>query len=85
MKLDGFGSYLKSWRETHGVSLAKLAGQAGIDRTLLNKYENDRVQVTLETVDKIVRALGDTPEQLIVSFLSDRYPGFRKVVSKKGN
>ena len=52
---------LKAVREQQGLSLAETSRRSGIDRARLSRLENDPdVNPTLETLNRIARALGAT-------------------------
>jgi transcriptional regulator with XRE-family HTH domain len=52
-----FGVSVKSWRSRLGISQEELAGRAGLHRTYVSDIERGTRNVSLESIDKIARAL----------------------------
>ena len=60
-----FGEQVKCRRISLGMTQADLAEKAGIHRPDLSDLENGRHSPTLETVEKIAKALGVPPKCLV--------------------
>lgn len=65
---ETLGLTLRVFRELSGRSQAELARQAQIGKSQLSKYENGKELPKLESLGKIITALGATP--LLVFYLS---------------
>jgi transcriptional regulator with XRE-family HTH domain len=55
------GRSLKALRESAGLSQAELARKAGVGKSQLSKYENGKELPKLETLARLVEALGVEP------------------------
>jgi transcriptional regulator with XRE-family HTH domain len=53
-----FGANLRRLRRDKGISQEKLADLAGLHRTYVSSVERGERNVTLETVEKLAKALG---------------------------
>ena len=53
-----FGEKLRKLRKERGVSQEELAARAGLHRTYVSSVERGERNVSLETIDKLARALG---------------------------
>jgi transcriptional regulator with XRE-family HTH domain len=51
-------SPLRSYRKEHGVSLAALADQVGMDETHLSRFERGQAGISLQNAIKISRVTG---------------------------
>ena len=69
-----FGLWLQQKREAEGLSQAKLAKKAGLNRAIINKIENGYSEPGLKTLVKIADALNMPIEQLIRIFLNKKAP-----------
>ena len=85
-----FGSSIKMWRGRLGISQEELAGRAGLHRTYVSDIERGARNVSLESVEKLARALkvsvttlfgtseksdnGDSPNQLVDILLVEDNP-----------
>lgn len=49
--------YLKAWRQHHGYSLRELARRAQMDPTAYSRIEHGRVSPTVDTLEKLAKAL----------------------------
>jgi len=58
------GRNIREWRRKRGLSQEALANEAGIHRTYLPKIEAGKVNVSVDTIDKIARALHVDPQKL---------------------
>lgn len=56
---------VKRFRAERGWSQEELAGQANLHRTFVSQIERATKKSTIETVDKIAKALNVTPGQLL--------------------
>ena len=62
-----FGERLREARASKGLSQEELAHLAGIHRTHVSLIERSRRSVRLETLERLCRALGVQPAQLVPS------------------
>ena len=53
-----FGDKLRRLRKSREVSQEELAARAGLHRTYVSSVERGERNVSLETIDKLARALG---------------------------
>jgi transcriptional regulator with XRE-family HTH domain len=58
------GRALSALRELRGMSQAALARKAGIGKSQLSKYENCKEYPKLDSLEKLLRALGGRPLML---------------------
>jgi two-component system, response regulator len=61
-----FGTSVKSWRNRRGISQEELAGRAGLHRTYISDVERGVRNVSLESIEKLARAL-EIPVATLVS------------------
>jgi two-component system, response regulator len=61
-----FGTSVKSWRGKRGISQEELAGRAGLHRTYISDVERGVRNVSLESIEKLARAL-EIPVEILVS------------------
>lgn len=65
MQMDNnFGQWLQRKRESLGFSQIELAKLCGIDRSLINRYENNHCEPSIHNVKKLAKALGMKPRDL---------------------
>ncbi|MBC2775839.1 helix-turn-helix transcriptional regulator [Rhizobium sp. AQ_MP] len=62
-----FAKNLRKSRQAKGLSQEELAHLADIDRTYISSLERGLYSPTIEVLDKLARALGIQPEDLIKS------------------
>ncbi len=67
-----FGMLVKARREALGLSQEALAAEAGLHRTAISLIEKAKRSSTLETVEKLARALEVEPAELIPPLRSKR-------------
>jgi len=65
-----FGNRVKSLRNYRMISQLELSILSGIDRTQISKIESGKINVTLETIDKLSRAL-NIPISTLLNFNND--------------
>ena len=63
-----FGRRLREVRKSKGLSQEKLGAQAGIARNFVSMIETGQRNVTLETVEKLAKALSCTMSNLMPDF-----------------
>lgn len=68
--LDAFGAKIRTLREGHSISQARLSELSGIMRDQISRIENGQVNVTIETILKLSVAL-DVSMKEIVDFEVD--------------
>jgi CheY-like chemotaxis protein/DNA-binding XRE family transcriptional regulator len=64
-----FGSAVRSWRNRLGISQEELAGRAGLHRTYVCDVERGARNVSLESIEKLARAL-EIPLATLFSYRS---------------
>lgn len=55
---EKFGKRVRELRNKKGISQEALAHLAGIDRTYMTSVENGKRNISIQNIEKIVRALG---------------------------
>lgn len=60
-KATSLGSKLKKAREEQGYTQAELAEKAGVSAGLIGQIENNKVQPSLQTIEKIAKVLATSP------------------------
>lgn len=66
--LAKFGSRVREERLRQGISQEELASRAGVHRTYIGMIERAEKNITLESIDKVARALGLTLSDLFRNF-----------------
>lgn len=56
------GQLIRATRERRGLSQERLARRIGTRQSAISRLENDQVSPTVETLDLILRAMGETLE-----------------------
>ena len=74
LKVSGMGRAIRELRARSGISQTQLAASLGWNKSQLSRYENDRVALSLEAIEKIALALGERPEIVVLHCLKHRYP-----------
>ena len=62
-----FGQRVRQERTTRKLSQEQLAELAGVHRTYIGMIERGEKNITLESIDKLAKALDLTPEKLLRS------------------
>jgi transcriptional regulator with XRE-family HTH domain len=57
---------VRAARKLAGLSQEELAHEAEVDRTYVSQVERKRRNVTISVLARIARALGTTPDQLLI-------------------
>jgi CheY-like chemotaxis protein/DNA-binding XRE family transcriptional regulator len=70
-----FGSAVRKWRSRLGVSQEELAGRAGLHRTYICDIERGARNVSLESIEKLARALEISTATLFAYESSTGQPG----------
>jgi transcriptional regulator with XRE-family HTH domain len=65
-------------RKAAGLSQEELAHEARIDRTYISQVERKQRNLTISVLARIARALGITPEKLLVPAVQPSLEGVRK-------
>jgi len=63
--LTNFGNKLKQLRKQKGLSQEALALEIEVDRTYIGKIERAERNVSLKMVEKIAKALGVSPKDML--------------------
>lgn len=70
----GCGSFLRAARLRHGLDQAELADRAGTGQPAISRIERDVVSPTLETLNRLLEAMGESLTFSSLS-LSEPVPG----------
>jgi transcriptional regulator with XRE-family HTH domain len=62
------GTTVRDLRIQHGLTIADVAGRAGISRGMLSKIENAQTATSLETLEQVANALGVTLSRLFRNY-----------------
>ena len=76
------GSTIRELRQSHGLTIAQVAEQAGISRGMLSKIENAQTSTGLDVLNRIAQALGVSMSTLFRNF--DVPQGGAQLVKKGG-
>jgi len=68
------GEAIRNLRLNAGISMSELANRLGWDKARLSKYENNRLGLTLSSIERIAAALGKHPEFVVFECLATKYP-----------
>lgn len=60
-----FGEKVREERKKKGLSQEQLAEKAGVHRTYIGMIERAEKNITLENIEKIAKALGKNPGDLL--------------------
>jgi transcriptional regulator with XRE-family HTH domain len=63
--LEKFGERVREERLKQNLSQEELASRAGVHRTYIGMIERAEKNITLENIEKIAKALGMKPSELI--------------------
>jgi len=63
--LEKFGERVREERLKQNLSQEELASRAGVHRTYIGMIERAEKNITLENIEKIAKALGMKPAELI--------------------
>jgi len=58
-------TYLLAWREYLGLTLVEVAERAGITQAALSQMESGEAKLRKATREKLAKAMGLNPEQLV--------------------
>tara|TARA_R110002020_G_scaffold50791_2_gene143660 strand:+ start:2124 stop:2330 length:207 start_codon:yes stop_codon:yes gene_type:complete len=64
--IETFGRNVRQARKEKGWTQEQLAFEAGVKRAYLSEVENGQRNVSLDVVEKLAKALGVSPEILMV-------------------
>lgn len=76
IQLGSAGRELKMIRQEKNLSLNQLASRLDWDKGRLSRYENNKVALSTESIEKIAEALGIPATQLVIRLLKGIYPEF---------
>ena len=60
-----FGENMKKIRLEKGMSQGDICSELGLDRAYISNVENGKQNLTLSTMEKVVRVLGVSVDQLL--------------------
>jgi transcriptional regulator with XRE-family HTH domain len=72
IKITSFGEHLRNLRESHSLTLKKVAEQIGIDTSLLAKIERNKRQPTKQIIKQVAVFFNCNEQELLDNFLSDQ-------------
>ncbi|HZK94833.1 MAG TPA: helix-turn-helix transcriptional regulator [Prolixibacteraceae bacterium] len=72
MKMEKFGSYIRTLRENANLPLRKLAFSLDIDQSTLSKIERGERQFTSEMIPQIAKVFSIDFKELQVKFLKEK-------------
>ena len=81
---EAFGSKIKELRTNAMISQVELANRSGIDRAQISKIEKGTINVTLETIDKLCKALNMSVRSLMNIRYKETMHPFVKWAGGKG-
>jgi transcriptional regulator with XRE-family HTH domain len=64
---------LKEQREASALSQEALAFEAGLDRTTINRYENEKLNLSLYALFSVCEVLNVKPSKIIAQIEKDLY------------
>jgi transcriptional regulator with XRE-family HTH domain len=70
--VKSFGKRVRTLRELRGMSQEALADRAGLHRTAISLIETAKRGSTLDTIEKLARALSVEPAELMPTLESKR-------------
>jgi transcriptional regulator with XRE-family HTH domain len=68
------GGVIKRLRQEKNISLRDLESETKISRSLLSRYENDQVSISIDSLEAIARVIGIPVLYLIIELLKNKYP-----------
>lgn len=77
------GSIIRDARERHGLSQQRLALRAGTRQSAISRLERDEVSPTIETMEKLLNAMGETFEFGPVAVERNYDPLHRKSMAER--
>jgi CheY-like chemotaxis protein len=78
-----FGAAVKTWRSRLGISQEELAGRAGLHRTYVCDIERGARNLSLESIEKIARAL-EVSTSALFSYEDSRSPAGTRGLTEDG-
>lgn len=82
--IEGVGDVIKELRTQEKLTLDELADRLDWDKSRLSKYENNKLGLSLDAIEKIAVALRLRAEPVILRCLQCRYPALSSPRSKAG-
>lgn len=81
---DGLGRSLRWIRQRQGKKQYEVANTAKITKAMLSSYENEKQRPTLETLERILNALGIDLDYLAYAIRAVRHEDFRRAQRESG-
>ncbi|MHB0947272.1 MAG: helix-turn-helix domain-containing protein [Sedimentisphaerales bacterium] len=73
-KLKSSGEIIKRLRLEKNISLRDLESETKINRSLLSRYENGQLSISMDSLEAIAKALDIPVPYLIIELLKHKYP-----------
>ncbi len=75
---------LKEIREAKGMSQGDVAKYLGVERSYISALENNRVNFSIKTLEKVANALGISPDQIMVNITDESGTGSKRMPISEG-
>jgi transcriptional regulator with XRE-family HTH domain len=72
---------VRAARKAAGLSQEELAFEARVDRTYISQVERKQRNVTISVLARIAKALGVTPDKLLIPSVFSTFSGKRRRIS----
>jgi transcriptional regulator with XRE-family HTH domain len=73
-KLKSSGGVIKRLRQEKKISLRTLESETKISRSLLSRYENGQILISIDSLEAIAKVLGIPVPYLVIELLKNKYP-----------
>lgn len=77
------GHLIRETRRRHGLSQGRLARRVGTQQSAISRLEADEVSPSVETLELLMRAMGERLELTVVSPERDYDPAHRRVAATR--
>lgn len=81
-KIKSSGDVIKNLRKEKEISLRTLESKTKISRSLLSRYENGQLSISIDSLEAIAKAIGIPVPYLVIELLKNKYP---YLTDKKNN
>lgn len=81
-KLKSSGQVIKNLRQEKNISLRDLESETKISRSLLSRYENGQLSISIDSLEAIAKVLCLPVPYLVIELLKNKYP---HLADKKNN
>ncbi len=73
-KLKSSGEVIKRLRQEKKISLRDLESKTKISRSLLSRYENGQLSISMNSLEAIAKVFGMPVPYLVIELLKHKYP-----------